>query len=224
MGSCREKLAVAVLLTWVVQLSACWNADLRDESAAPDEDVETSTDADTESDTDTDSGSDTDADTDSDEDSCSDTGEVDTCCFPSGQEPPPTKEDEICLDPGEHAACWYETAIEDGIACEAGDECLSGECDLDAGLCTCCSQDDCDDGDERKGVCFIEAGICGPSWCNGYWECSAWGGCEWWHADPDYTPDDWYADFDHNPPLVCCEGVYPVMQDGSGSGYAKECE
>ena len=120
--------------------------------------------------------------------------------------------------------CWYESAVDDGIACESSSTCLSGECDTDRGLCTCSSHWDCFDGEDHQGACVTELGVCGPAWCNGYLICSNWGGCVWWHGNEDYTPDDWVADLDAGVPYACCEGNYPAADDGQGSGYATVCE
>jgi len=124
-------------------------------------------------------------------------------------------DDECCTDPGQANECWSQDAEDDGVTCEINADCPSNSCDTGSGLCECLSDDDC-----NEGVC-TEEGVCGPSWCNGYRVCSCWGGCEWWHANESYTPDDWATGLG----MYCCEGIYPYQlsdPDTPISGYISD--
>ncbi len=107
--------------------------------------------------------------------------------------------DECCDEPGQIDQCWYEDAINDGIACDEDTDCPSGACDTDVGRCICADDEDC-----RDGICN-SSWRCGPSWCNGFMTCSCWGGCTWWDENTSLTPND-IADANG---LFCCESLYP---------------
>lgn len=127
-------------------------------------------------------------------------------------------EQECCSDPGVVSSCWWADADHDGVMCYNDDECPSGECS-DEGLCTCSDRSDCYDGVTRFGVCTA-AGICGPSYCDGYLVCSCWGGCESPKDLGDYsTPRQMCGDTRAGYPGFCCEGNYPSDSSGKGRGY-----
>lgn len=92
---------------------------------------------------------------------------------------------ECCSEPDDLVECWHIDAEESGVTCSAGESCAPGQVCSDAGLCTCTNDDDCTVNlpAPGAGVC-TGAGICGPSWCDGYYVCSCWGGCDWWSDPP----------------------------------------
>lgn len=110
---------------------------------------------------------------------------------------------ECCTEPGQFDNCWFRDAELDGTTCEDDDDCAAGQSCSVYGLCTCQTDADCNDG-----VCN-EAKICGPSWCNGHFVCSCFGGCQWWQADDDYTPEQLCAE----QGLSCCDGRYSYHPD-----------
>jgi len=122
--------------------------------------------------------------------------------------------EDCCSEPGQAQECWNDDKILDNvISCDDDNDCISGSCDIATHLCTCITNNDC----ENNAACS-DSGLCGPSWCNGYMICGCWGGCDWWHSDANYTPEDWAA----AKGLYCCEGDYPAGVSISGemvSGY-----
>ena len=152
-----------------------------------------------------DAAADADTDTDSDSDADADAGTDDECCSEIGQE----------------HECWMQDAADDGIICPTNDAapsdspaCLNAAgCDFAERVCQCASDDDCNDGGTRVGVCVIDAGAalgqCAPSWCNGYKVCSCWGGCISADVSPPCDADE-----------TCSEGDYATCTEsacGSGS-------
>ncbi len=133
--------------------------------------------------------------------------------------------DECCTEPGQAAECWHQDAIHDSVRCSENTDCAPGNiCNAD-GLCTCSSEAHCKGTDfggdhpqaSANGICRDD-NVCGPSWCNGYFVCSCWGGCVWWTtAPPDddgnmFTP----ADMCSNNGLGCDNGQYPYDPEQSG--------
>lgn len=128
--------------------------------------------------------------------------------------------DECCNLPGQADECWEQDVLSEKghVACEDDGDCATGQtCDLSlagedyGGRCTCTTQADCLDTASEGGVCDVETNVCGPSWCNGYYICSCWGGCVWWDGyDADNTPADDAIIVD----MTCCEGDY-----GSGGSH-----
>jgi len=123
-------------------------------------------------------------------------GDAPVCDHPSGWEE--------CIHGPE---CWQDDAVADGVICERDEDCPSGTCDPGAGRCRCENDDECNDG-----VCGY-GGICGPSWCNGYYLCSLWGP---------------YCFFDDGGPKACeregeacLEGDYPSCPNYGASGYCE---
>ncbi len=137
---------------------------------------------------------------------------------------------ECCESPGQIDQCFSEDVVADGgrIACNANADCAAGQiCDVTysgtgfKGRCTCNSNSDCRDDDGGGfGVCHQTHGICGPSFCSGYYICSCWGGCNWWSASgPNAKPQDQADALGIN----CCEEDYPY--DGTyGSLSNQECD
>jgi hypothetical protein len=112
-------------------------------------------------------------------------------------------DDECCSEIGQEHECWMEDAADDGATCSEDDDCPSGACNEAAGLCTCTTESQCNDG-----VC-ADNGLCAPSWCNGYKICSGWGGCIAASASPPCGTDE-----------TCFEGDYATCTDsacGTGS-------
>ncbi|MCK9521700.1 MAG: hypothetical protein M0R76_01490 [Proteobacteria bacterium] len=142
-------------------------------------------------------------------------------------------DDECCKKPGQADECWERDAIADGALCTQNADCKAGQtCDLSGthtngdtskGFCTCDTNDDCIDllaNPKKDGICATRSNgdrRCGPSWCNGYYICSCWGGCTWWDEDPYRTPNDDAAELG----LVCCDGYYPV--GGKTMFFDKDC-
>lgn len=129
-----------------------------------------------------------------------------------------TIDDECCEEVGQAHECWIEDAENDGVTCTADGECPSGNCNEAEGLCIC--DPDLVAPQCNEGVC-TEAGLCGPSWCNGYMICSCWGGCI--EANEGVSPETLCDDL---ADLGCCEGTYPVQpeteDDPAGSGYCSD--
>ncbi|MCK9462065.1 MAG: hypothetical protein M0R80_20760 [Proteobacteria bacterium] len=131
---------------------------------------------------------------------------------------PRTIDDECCENIGEATECWIEDAENDGVTCISDSGCPSGDCNETAGLCVC--DPDLVTPQCNEGVC-TEAGLCGPSWCNGYLICDCWGGCK--TANEGVAPETLCDDL---ADLGCCEGTYPIQpeteDDPVGSGYCSD--
>ncbi len=124
---------------------------------------------------------------------------------------------DCCSGPGHVMECWLADAEDDGATCKANEECPSNSCDTDRGLCICESDDDCNDG-----ICTDE-NLCGPSWCNGYRQCSCWGGCD------RVTSERSYGVICAQNNQTCCEGLYPIEPEYRNSsqyatGYCSSCD
>lgn len=131
--------------------------------------------------------------------------------------------EECCTQVGRMDECWWEDAIHDGITCTVATQvkdCVAPntcyvEPDETVGVCGCRETvlTDCVDSDEgRYGVCVDHptAGfVCGPSYCNGFLQCSCFGGCAWWHEEDTLTPQIDAL----NDGLHCCEGTYPLGEE-----------
>ncbi|MBN2801618.1 MAG: fibro-slime domain-containing protein [Deltaproteobacteria bacterium] len=124
--------------------------------------------------------------------------------------------DECCESPGHIFECWEKDIELDAgrIGCDKNSDCADGQtCDatLDgggfAGRCTCASDQDCRDDDGfGGGICYLKTGVCGPSFCNGYFVCNCWGGCSWWTSEQTGMTPKEMAEANE---LYCCEGSYP---------------
>ena len=147
-------------------------------------------------------------------------------------------DEECCTDPGAVAGCWWQDAEQDRVVCNDDSDCAGAnacnkEITVDGasppnnwGLCECESSDDC-------GLGYCVNGLCGPSFCNGFLVCACWGGCTDGDAWGQDTPKDACENTAEGFPGACCEGDYPQMVDGTGTGFcsvecvepgAKECE
>ncbi len=149
--------------------------------------------------------------------------------------------DECCSDPGEIADCWWQDALRDGVTYESDFDGTGGpdHCDIgydgnagsgqaadDSGdprgpngerLCQCSSNDEC-----TTNICIDN--LCRPDYCNGYMQCSCFGGC----AEGKYgrldsggaaaTPQEQCED----DSLICCQNDYPDNIDGNGMGYCAD--
>jgi len=195
--------------------------------ANPSSDADIDGDTDVDSDADSDSDSDAYSDSDVDADSDTDTAIEDTDTGPSpcaGDDPVCDWEvDACCTDPGQEWYCWWEDAEADGVTCSTDGECPSGNCNGDHGLCSCDNDEDCSDGVQLFGVCNLDVEVCVPSWCNGIYICSCWGGCQWWSAPEDTTYAEWCEE--NYPGRVCCEGSWSAILDPGddiGCGYCGE--
>jgi len=146
----------------------------------------------------------------------------------SGQIAKVRADGECCTDPGAISECWWQDAVNDGVACANPSDCAAGRlCETDAlvygghpspngeGLCECVDDNDCDDGISRHGVCDEARGICGPSYCNGYRACSCFGGCEDVIIEGHATPKDYCATQPNN---LCCEHYYPKIPGTEQTG------
>ena len=127
--------------------------------------------------------------------------------------------EECCTEIGKKDECWWEDAAADGVTCKKTSDCLNGKGCHASGLCTCDDDSDCNNGTTKQGICAEvdhdnnpstpKIKLCGPSYCNGFLQCDCWGGCAWWHDDPNFTPK---MDAESQN-LVCCEGTYPEGSD-----------
>ncbi|MDJ0762633.1 MAG: hypothetical protein QNJ97_06545 [Myxococcota bacterium] len=139
-------------------------------------------------------------------------------------------DDECCTDPGAISQCWWMDADRDGVTCSPAKPCPNGNpCDYTQtgpngqGLCECAVRSDCWDGATRTGLC-TEAGLCGPSYCNGFFACSCWGGCEAVAPAGYSTPGAMCQDIASGYPGYCCEGDYPADYAGVMQGFCSDAE
>jgi hypothetical protein len=151
---------LAVLFVW-----GCWRSSSSGDDPAEDAgkdtsdtaggdgdaDGDTDTDSDGEGDSDGDVDSATGSDTDNGNDTGTDTGSAidEECCGGYVLEMQPYQPyncdgpDELCTGP--LPECWLVSAKDDGVACQ-NEQCLSGNCDRDRGVCGCSTQAHCHDG------------------------------------------------------------------------------
>jgi hypothetical protein len=138
--------------------------------------------------------------------------------------------EECCADPADFALCWWQDAARDGVTCglpglepcPRGNACvMRGYGPEGEGLCGCDGGGQC-----RDGYCTYR-GHCGPSYCNGYKQCSCWGGC----VEAGYgvsnagvsfeSPDESCASPAFGS-LFCNEAEYPLAIDGSKGGHCAD--
>jgi len=135
----------------------------------------------------------------------------DAGCSDAGDAAAPACDAPAAYEPGDcsidHAECWHEDAVADGATCSSDDDCATGSCDQDAGLCTCVQDEDCNDG-----ICGY-GGICGPSWCNGSFACSLLG--------PYCVFSDEAARACDKNGKKCVEGDYPSCPNYGARGYCE---
>lgn len=132
--------------------------------------------------------------------------------------PAAAADDECCDEVGQAHECWYADAQVDGVTCSTTNmsNCAGGMGCQD-GLCECDPASEVNQCNE--GVCTA-AGVCGPSWCNGYLVCSCWGGCI--EANEGVEPLATCAALE----LGCCEGTYPAQPETddapAGEGFCSD--
>jgi hypothetical protein len=128
-------------------------------------------------------------------------------------------DDECCTSVGMVYQCWLKDAIADGVVPDTQSDCPSGNWQLTSDglmhLCVCNGDGQCG----SNGVCYFEdpadtAGLCGPSYCNGYQVCNCYAGCiDADDASPEESCDTLFG-------MLCCEGNYPKYPgDSSDVGY-----
>ena len=168
---------------------------------------------------DMDSGIDTDPMGDDDDDTSSDSRP--RCELDAGTDlDTDTGTSECCTKPGDLFQCWRCSAVADRVTCRKDGDCRNGHlCASEGdwkGFCECDDKSECNDG-----VCVPDGAkkYCGPSFCNGFFVCSCFGGCVWWAFDSEETPQKQCEEGG----LVCTEGDYPYPVKAEGSTGKGSC-